>query len=97
MIRRPPRSTLFPYTTLFRSRALLERRRDLDGHGLARHALAGEPVALADLVVTELDFVHDRRGRHRAGDELDPARGAPAPAAAGGGDLHARRVRRLQN
>src|SRR5689334_24549855 len=36
MIRRPPRSTLFPYTTLFRS-ALLRvgvrlRRRD-DGHG----------------------------------------------------------------
>src|SRR5256886_12049890 len=32
MIRRPPRSTLFPYTTLFRSRALvrreLERRPD---------------------------------------------------------------------
>src|SRR5256885_2983476 len=26
MIRRPPRSTLFPYTTLFRSRALLSRR-----------------------------------------------------------------------
>src|SRR3712207_7490014 len=26
MIRRPPRSTLFPYTTLFRSNALLERR-----------------------------------------------------------------------
>src|SRR5256884_7075203 len=25
MIRRPPRSTLFPYTTLFRSRAWLER------------------------------------------------------------------------
>src|SRR3712207_7021861 len=25
MIRRPPRSTLFPYTTLFRSRALIER------------------------------------------------------------------------
>src|SRR2546428_7603246 len=25
MIRRPPRSTLFPYTTLFRSRALLLR------------------------------------------------------------------------
>src|SRR3712207_6850939 len=28
MIRRPPRSTLFPYTTLFRS---LEGRRDLEG------------------------------------------------------------------
>src|SRR2546430_17001942 len=27
MIRRPPRSTLFPYTTLFRSLALDERRR----------------------------------------------------------------------
>src|SRR3712207_8398020 len=27
MIRRPPRSTLFPYTTLFRSSALPERRR----------------------------------------------------------------------
>src|SRR3712207_7323222 len=25
MIRRPPRSTLFPYTTLFRSRAMSER------------------------------------------------------------------------
>src|SRR3712207_7993491 len=26
MIRRPPRSTLFPYTTLFRSRHVLDRR-----------------------------------------------------------------------
>src|SRR5438046_4019459 len=30
MIRRPPRSTLFPYTTLFRSRARQEGDRDLD-------------------------------------------------------------------
>src|SRR2546422_3214003 len=30
MIRRPPRSTLFPYTTLFRSLAV-ERRRELGG------------------------------------------------------------------
>src|SRR5258708_19401329 len=29
MIRRPPRSTLFPYTTLFRSRFLLNRSSDL--------------------------------------------------------------------
>src|SRR3712207_8478619 len=28
MIRRPPRSTLFPYTTLFRSRDRLEERAD---------------------------------------------------------------------
>src|SRR2546430_3607946 len=42
MIRRPPRSTLFPYTTLFRSRARARgpRRAALDG---ARHA-AGRPV-----------------------------------------------------
>src|SRR5690606_39390372 len=36
MIRRPPRSTLFPYTTLFRSpeeRDPLHRRRDRPGHG----------------------------------------------------------------
>src|SRR5260370_31192389 len=30
MIRRPPRSTLFPYTTLFRSEVVQLRRRDLD-------------------------------------------------------------------
>src|SRR3989442_11730508 len=33
MIRRPPRSTLFPYTTLFRSRAV--RARDQAGRGVA--------------------------------------------------------------
>src|SRR3712207_8025724 len=42
MIRRPPRSTLFPYTTLFRSRAARARRRRRarqpdrpDGRGVA--------------------------------------------------------------
>src|SRR3989454_10967098 len=47
MIRRPPRSTLFPYTTLFRSVALLQpgRERPLAGahrvraHRYARHVL----------------------------------------------------------
>src|SRR5947207_11000524 len=34
MIRRPPRSTLFPYTTLFRSRELVELRREHDSTGL---------------------------------------------------------------
>src|SRR2546430_7807975 len=32
MIRRPPRSTLFPYTTLFRSHAAAPRRRQLALH-----------------------------------------------------------------
>src|SRR3712207_7051862 len=34
MIRRPPRSTLFPYTTLFRSAELLEVGRVHPRHGL---------------------------------------------------------------
>src|SRR5260370_5737762 len=33
MIRRPPRSTLFPYTTLFRSR---QGRQSVDGHVVER-------------------------------------------------------------
>src|SRR5256886_13106411 len=38
MIRRPPRSTLFPYTTLFRSLLLLQRDlRDQDGLGPLLH------------------------------------------------------------
>src|SRR5256885_8576523 len=41
MIRRPPRSTLFPYTTLFRSlaarRLLAAARRARHGHDGARH------------------------------------------------------------
>src|SRR3712207_8496762 len=32
MIRRPPRSTLFPYTTLFRSKGWDERQRTDDDH-----------------------------------------------------------------
>src|SRR5256885_8106482 len=50
MIRRPPRSTLFPYTTLFRSHARLERRPGaalaLDGEGIL--LLARDLVALRD-------------------------------------------------
>src|SRR5256886_5443125 len=38
MIRRPPRSTLFPYTTLFRSHAL--RRRERERHRIPRHGTA---------------------------------------------------------
>src|SRR3712207_8722717 len=38
MIRRPPRSPLFPYTTLFRSPALLHRPADLPRRELPRPA-----------------------------------------------------------
>src|SRR3712207_8569831 len=45
MIRRPPRSTLFPYTTLFRSRVppdLRHRAGGLDAGGAAAHDDEGE-------------------------------------------------------
>src|SRR5215469_17287381 len=43
MIRRPPRSTLFPYTTLFRSRLPRARRREA-----VRDALLGRRADLQD-------------------------------------------------
>src|SRR3712207_7951969 len=57
MIRRPPRSTLFPYTTLFRSHvvehrfALGRRQRGVQfaRNLLARHASYGEPEEGEDL------------------------------------------------
>src|SRR2546422_7268533 len=65
MIRRPPRSTLFPYTTLFRSRPLIgreardevvERALDVQRHGphLARHR---HPLSL-DRKSTRLNSSH---------------------------------------
>src|SRR5258707_2607906 len=44
MIRRPPRSTLFPYTTLFRSAALCRR---VDDRSLRRAGMAGLAVVSA--------------------------------------------------
>src|SRR2546425_9684845 len=57
MIRRPPRSTLFPYTTLFRSQRLLQLRGDL---GLREAA-----------EIRQLDHatLHIRQLGERAGDE----------------------------
>src|SRR2546426_7753968 len=60
MIRRPPRSTLFPYTTLFRSPRRLAGERIRGGRRAAAGGLPGEEV------------VHRRA--HRAGGA--PARGA---------------------
>src|SRR3989454_951280 len=46
MIRRPPRSTLFPYTTLFRSYGTRERQRSRDGNlAVEARAVAGDPRA----------------------------------------------------
>src|SRR2546426_12820564 len=60
MIRRPPRSTLFPYTTLFRSapwrlerdliepnrRRALRKARDRRGRRIAQHSAPRQPLVL---------------------------------------------------
>src|SRR3712207_8540959 len=77
MIRRPPRSTLFPYTTLFRStlgragvpEQPLERERALrvelgvlEQDGVAEHQVrAGRPHHLVQRVVPRLDGQQDRK------------------------------------
>src|SRR2546430_6473211 len=55
MIRRPPRSTLFPYTTLFRSIERLQRGA-VGGRGKERH---GQPSGGRD---RDADHELDRRG-----------------------------------
>src|SRR3712207_7658291 len=61
MIRRPPRSTLFPYTTLFRS-------------GQAEHAGAEAHALRRDVALHRLDQVQHRQQRRPrlrvAGDDL---------------------------
>src|SRR2546422_3965501 len=61
MIRRPPRSTLFPYTTLFRSRV-----RDLLHDLVVRVAEAGGNVGI------DVELAEDRRTAADQHDELGP-------------------------
>src|SRR5256885_6498986 len=49
MIRRPPRSTLFPYTTLFRSRLGRLEPRDLLGGELVGLEVREAPVCVAEI------------------------------------------------
>src|SRR2546428_10110226 len=67
MIRRPPRSTLFPYTTLFRSevRDAVEDQRFVARlvrpvHGLVDPRGLDEPVDRADRKSTRLNSSHDQ-------------------------------------
>src|SRR3712207_3714738 len=59
MIRRPPRSTLFPYTTLFRSKIGSKRSSDIEEYGL--------PVALQIDVKSEgaVELAGDQRRAQR--------------------------------
>src|SRR3989441_11079978 len=81
MIRRPPRSTLFPYTTLFRSHvaaaAVPDRGEapavDADLVAVCRHPLRGG-IGLVDgdriVRFGRAVVVDEHRGRARAGDEV---------------------------
>src|SRR2546422_1655706 len=64
MIRRPPRSTLFPYTTLFRSHfAILYSDRKTLAGALRRVLEAGVPVeGAADHGVSEAIYLRDPDG-----------------------------------
>src|SRR2546422_6986801 len=73
MIRRPPRSTLFPYTTLFRSAGLGWPWRCLLGFGLGE--VGGERVELR-LPVAAVPLDPAGRLSHGAGDQ--PAATHPA-------------------
>src|SRR5438105_12259587 len=64
MIRRPPRSTLFPYTTLFRSveiEQILGKAPRLDAHDVDADALLGQhdPCAMTPRVVGRGKQRHD--------------------------------------
>src|SRR5256885_16856117 len=58
MIRRPPRSTLFPYTTLFRSRAARERNE-------RQWIAARRALARLDPARSTLSRTHQGRGSRR--------------------------------
>src|SRR5256885_11582824 len=69
MIRRPPRSTLFPYTTLFRSpeAGALDGMRLLEGEDHLAAAVAAHPDLLLDelIVADGVDLLHADGARHR--------------------------------
>src|SRR5206468_12173910 len=62
MIRPPPRSTLFPYTTLFRSLALLGQRQVSKTSVLAAKAPCG--LAVSRKVKRRKNFSHRRSEEH---------------------------------
>src|SRR5256885_12124272 len=59
MIRRPPRSTLFPYTTLFRSqKSRVDIRRILEIQDRVKHEMIALLTSLEEQLGTDSRFVH---------------------------------------
>src|SRR3712207_1726089 len=59
MIRRPPRSTLFPYTTLFRSQAM-GCDLPIDGHGDGRRSSTPHPPTDPSLRAMHINQIKQR-------------------------------------
>src|SRR3712207_8320893 len=69
MIRRPPRSTLFPYTTLFRSEDLLlveDLAVLLDVHQPADHVVGRDPALALEELLEVVGELADSRPRLRS-------------------------------
>src|SRR3712207_8639470 len=72
MIRRPPRSTLFPYTTLFRSRAKFNEAPNVyagqtyDGIYLVAEALKRASSTKGDVLAKELEKINNFVGTGRS-------------------------------
>src|SRR3712207_8052389 len=73
MIRRPPRSTLFPYTTLFRSREELADGVEGSIHGPVAMA-GGVPALAVDLEGQPRFRLHVAAALHAQAHEADPDR-----------------------
>src|SRR5256885_16677690 len=77
MIRRPPRSTLFPYTTLFRTRFTPHGSGDLGG-GVSAIGSSGEPSGTGLEGVTSLGSCGDLVASCRLSTVQAPVGGHPA-------------------
>src|SRR2546430_15323555 len=96
MIRRPPRSTLFPYTTLFRSKEhavwfsdavtflnQLRAVREQKAGGFALYRLGSEDPAIWDALSVPRDFKLDNQTRQ----SLELIKSTDTKADVGGGEI----------
>src|SRR3989449_7671365 len=75
MIRRPPRSTLFPYTTLFRSDAALRRAREAGALDHPRAPARAPPRARDGRLRRALESLRHPQGGDRKSTRLNSSHG----------------------